>query len=165
MIIGVPREIKPNENRVGVVPSGVELLVKNGHTVLVETNAGVGSGFQDDDYVRAGARMVNSPADVYGEAEMIVKVKEPIQPEYSLIRPDLLNLQLNSIRTYRDEFRRNIDYTVLVFILIWGLNVVDASVDAHLKSFDVSPDLSFRMKVGPSPMSGTTGISFILALK
>lgn len=87
MIIGVPREIKPNENRVGVVPSGVELLVKNGHTVLVETNAGSGSGFQDDDYVRAGARIVGAPTDVYGEAEMIVKVKEPIQPEYPLIRP------------------------------------------------------------------------------
>ena len=87
MIIGVPREIKPNENRVGVVPSGVELLVKNGHRVLVETNAGVGSGFKDEDYVRVGATMVNTPADVYGEADMIVKVKEPIKPEYELIRP------------------------------------------------------------------------------
>jgi len=87
MIIGVPREIKPNENRVGVVPSGVELLVKNGHRVLVETNAGVGSGFKDEDYVRSGATIVNTPADVYGEADMIVKVKEPIKPEYELIRP------------------------------------------------------------------------------
>lgn len=86
MIIGVPREIKPNENRVGVVPSGVELLVKSGHTVLVETSAGNGSGFQDDDYVRAGATIVGTPADVYGGAEMIVKVKEPIRPEYDLIR-------------------------------------------------------------------------------
>jgi alanine dehydrogenase len=87
MIIGVPREIKPNENRVGVVPSGVELLVKNGHRVLVETNAGVGSGFKDEDYVRVGGTIVNTPADVYGEADMIVKVKEPIKPEYDLIRP------------------------------------------------------------------------------
>ncbi|MEO5929414.1 MAG: alanine dehydrogenase [Candidatus Kapaibacterium sp.] len=87
MIIGVPREIKPNENRVGVVPSGVELLAKSGHRVLVETNAGVGSGFRDDDYVHAGATIVNTPADVYGEADMIVKVKEPIRPEYDLIRP------------------------------------------------------------------------------
>jgi alanine dehydrogenase len=87
MIIGVPREIKPNENRVGVVPSGVELLTKSGHTVLVETNAGLGSGFRDEDYVRAGATIVNTPADVYGGADMIVKVKEPIQPEYDLIRP------------------------------------------------------------------------------
>ncbi|HVZ41125.1 MAG TPA: alanine dehydrogenase [Candidatus Kapabacteria bacterium] len=87
MIIGVPREIKPNENRVGVVPSGVELLVKNGHTVLVETNAGNGSGFRDEDYVRVGGKIVGTPADVYGGADMIVKVKEPIQPEYALIRP------------------------------------------------------------------------------
>ncbi len=87
MIIGVPREIKPNENRVGVVPSGVELLVRNGHKVLVERSAGIGSGFPDDEYVRAGATIVDSPADVYGEAEMIVKVKEPIEPEYALIRP------------------------------------------------------------------------------
>jgi len=87
MIIGVPREIKPNENRVGVVPSGVELLVKNGHTVLVETNAGSGSGFQDEDYIAVGAKIVGTPADIYGEAEMIVKVKEPIRPEYGLIRP------------------------------------------------------------------------------
>jgi alanine dehydrogenase len=86
MIIGVPREIKTNENRVGVVPSGVELLVRNGHTVLVETTAGVGSGFPDSDYVRAGATIVNTPADVYGGADMIVKVKEPIAPEYPLIR-------------------------------------------------------------------------------
>jgi alanine dehydrogenase len=86
MIIGVPREIKPNENRVGVVPSGVELLVKNGHTVLVETSAGTGSGFRDEDYTRAGASIVATPADVYGGADMIVKVKEPIAPEYPLIR-------------------------------------------------------------------------------
>lgn len=86
MIIGVPREIKPNENRVGVVPSGAELLVKNGHTVLVETNAGMSSGLTDDDYIRAGAKIVPSAAEVYGSADMIVKVKEPIAPEYPLIR-------------------------------------------------------------------------------
>src|SRR5437870_1518899 len=86
MIIGVPREIKPNENRVGVVPSGVELLVKNGHTVLVETRAGLESGFPDNDYVKVGATIVGTPADVYGGADMIVKVKEPIAPEYPLIR-------------------------------------------------------------------------------
>jgi alanine dehydrogenase len=86
MIIGVPREIKPSENRVGVVPSGVELLVKNGHTVLVETNAGTGSGFPDNDYLNVGATIVNTPAEVYGGADMIVKVKEPIAPEYPLIR-------------------------------------------------------------------------------
>ncbi len=86
MVIGVPREIKTNENRVGVVPSGVELLTKNGHTVLVETDAGVGSGFPDETYVAVGARIVDTAEDVYGNADMIVKVKEPIAPEYALIR-------------------------------------------------------------------------------
>lgn len=86
MIIGVPREIKPNENRVGVVPSGAELLVKNGHTVNVEAGAGIRSGFPDEAYVRVGATIVPTAADVYGSADMIVKVKEPIAPEYPLIR-------------------------------------------------------------------------------
>lgn len=86
MIIGVPREIKSNENRVGAVPSGVELLVNNGHTVLVETHAGINSGFQDEAYIRAGATIVPTIEDVYGQADMIVKVKEPIAPEYDLIR-------------------------------------------------------------------------------
>jgi len=86
MVIGVPREIKSNENRVGAVPSGVDLLVKNGHTVLVENNAGVGSGFPNEAYIAAGATIVPTAADVYGGADMIVKVKEPIEPEYGLIR-------------------------------------------------------------------------------
>lgn len=86
MIIGVPKEIKAYENRVGLVPSGVEVLKQNGHTVLVETNAGKGSGFGDDAYVKVGAEIVPSAKDVYGRADMIVKVKEPIEPEYSLIR-------------------------------------------------------------------------------
>jgi alanine dehydrogenase len=86
MIIGVPKEIKAYENRVGLVPSGVEVLKQNGHTVLVEANAGYGSGFNDDAYVRVGAEIVPSAKDVYGRADMIVKVKEPIEPEYSLIR-------------------------------------------------------------------------------
>lgn len=86
MTIGVPREIKPDENRVGVVPSGVELLVHAGHNVLVEAQAGVGSGFADEEYSQAGGTIVPSAGDVYGGADMIVKVKEPVAPEYSLIR-------------------------------------------------------------------------------
>ncbi|HEU4633601.1 MAG TPA: DUF5683 domain-containing protein [Flavisolibacter sp.] len=84
---------------------------------------------------------------------------------YRKIKPELLILDESALRTYRDEYRRNIDYSVLAFILLWGLNVVDATVDAHLKAFDVSPDLSFRFKLGPSQMAGTTGISLVLAFK
>lgn len=85
--------------------------------------------------------------------------------DYFNINPIYLPYDANSLRLYRDEFRSNIDYSVLVFILFWGLNVVDATVDAHLKLFDVNPDLSLKMKFGPSRMSGTTGLSFVLAIK
>ncbi len=86
MIVGVPKEIKPDENRVAMVPSGVHALVERGHTVLIETNAGVGSGYSDEDYRAVGAEIVPTAAEVYGQADMIVKVKEPIEPEYDLIR-------------------------------------------------------------------------------
>lgn len=85
--------------------------------------------------------------------------------DYKKIRSDLINIDINSLRSYRDEFRRNVDYSALAFILLWGLNVVDATVDAHLKSFDVSPDLSLKFKIGPSRMAGTNGVSLILAFK
>ena len=74
-------------------------------------------------------------------------------------------IDLNALRSYRDEFRRNIDYSALVFILMWGLNVVDATVDAHLKPFDVSKDLTLKFKIGPSQMARTTGLSLVLAFK
>ncbi|WP_400191387.1 alanine dehydrogenase [Hymenobacter sp. B81] len=86
MIIGVPKEIKNNENRVGLTPAGAAEFRKAGHTVYVQTEAGVGSGFTDAEYEQAGALILPTIADVYGQAEMIVKVKEPIQEEYELIR-------------------------------------------------------------------------------
>lgn len=83
--------------------------------------------------------------------------------DYSKINPIYLPYDANSLRLFRDEFRSNIDYSVLFFLFFWGLNVVDATVDAHLKLFDVNPDLSFKLKFGPSQMAGTTGLSFVLA--
>jgi len=88
MLIGVPKEIKTNENRVAVVPAGVEALVSHGHTVLVEAGAGIGSGFADDLYVKAGARMLPGAADVWAQAEMICKVKEPILAEWPHMRKE-----------------------------------------------------------------------------
>jgi alanine dehydrogenase len=86
MIIGVPKEIKNNENRVAVTPAGVSDFVRNGHTVYVQHTAGNGSGFSDEEYTEAGATILPSIEEVYAIAEMIVKVKEPIESEYKLIK-------------------------------------------------------------------------------
>jgi alanine dehydrogenase len=88
MIIGIPKEIKNNENRVSLLPFGVEDLSRLGHTVIVQSNAGTGSGFVDNDYLKAGAKIVESPEEVFAHADMIVKVKEPQPEEYNLIRED-----------------------------------------------------------------------------
>lgn len=90
MIIGVPQEIKTNENRVAMTPGGVLELTKRGHDVYVQHGAGVGSGFTDDEYEHAGAKILDSIEKIYAIAEMIVKVKEPIESEYSLIRDNQL---------------------------------------------------------------------------
>ena len=86
MIIGVPKEIKNNENRVALTPAGAMELVRRGHEVYIQATAGVNSGFKDEDYVKQGAKILPTIEDVYAIAEMIVKVKEPIAPEYKLVR-------------------------------------------------------------------------------
>lgn len=86
MIIGVPKEIKISENRVGLTEAGVKQLVKEGHTVYVENDAGVGSGISNSDYERAGAKILPTKKDVYAKADMIVKVKEPLPDEYELLK-------------------------------------------------------------------------------
>ncbi len=88
MIVGVPREVKRDEYRVAMLPVGVEELRRNGHHVLVERGAGVGSGLTDEDYAAQGAELVDSPQEIFQRAEMIVKVKEPLPEEWPLIRPD-----------------------------------------------------------------------------
>lgn len=90
MVIGVPKEIKNNENRVALTPAGVTELRKHGHVVYVQVNAGEGSGFEDEEYIAAGAIMLPTIEDVYGIAEMIMKVKEPIAAEYDLIKENQL---------------------------------------------------------------------------
>ncbi|MEX2336902.1 MAG: alanine dehydrogenase [Fulvivirga sp.] len=86
MIIGVPKEVKNNENRVALTPAGAQELIKRGHTVYVQSTAGEGSGFYDNDYESAGVTMLPSIEDTYRIAEMIMKVKEPIESEYTLIK-------------------------------------------------------------------------------
>jgi alanine dehydrogenase len=90
MVIGVPKEIKNNENRVALTPAGVAEFRRFGHTVYVQVNAGVESGFEDEEYIDAGAVMLPTIEDVYGISEMIMKVKEPIASEYNLIKEDQL---------------------------------------------------------------------------
>ena len=107
----------------------------------------------------------------YKEARFAYKAKFEAAPptrdstDYFNIAPELLPYTLEDLRYNRDEFRRYVDYSALVFVLLWGLNVVDAAVDAHLKSFDVSPDLSLKFKAGHSEMANTNGVSLVLAFK
>ncbi|WHH59607.1 alanine dehydrogenase [Petroclostridium sp. X23] len=86
MIIGLPKEIKNNENRVGLTPGGVGVLVKKGHRVLVEKSAGIGSGFTDEEYIAAGAEVLESKKTLFDLADTIVKVKEPLEEEYDLFK-------------------------------------------------------------------------------
>jgi alanine dehydrogenase len=90
MIIGVPKEIKNNENRVALTPAGVVSFVNAGHKVLVEKNAGVGSGFSNEDYLNTGAEIIENAADVWAGSDMIMKVKEPLSSEYGYFREGLL---------------------------------------------------------------------------
>ena len=86
MIVGILKEIKTEENRVSMTPAGVEVMIINGHKILVEKSAGIGSGFNDDAYAKAGAQIVDSPAEIFRKSDMIMHVKEPLPSEYDLIR-------------------------------------------------------------------------------
>ncbi len=90
MIVGIPREIKRDEYRVAILPVGVEELVRAGHQVLVQSGAGLGSGLVDDDYLAHGAELVDDPAEIFGRAELVLKVKEPLEAEWPLLRPGQL---------------------------------------------------------------------------
>jgi len=90
MIIGVPKEIKNNENRVAITPAGVMSFVQAGHTVIIEQDAGIGSGFTNDDYIKAGAQIIDNAKDVWAQADMVMKVKEPLPSEYDYFRPGLV---------------------------------------------------------------------------
>src|SRR5216110_1656221 len=86
MVIGVPKEIKEQEQRVALLPSAANQLIRHGHSVLVEKNAGIGSGYADEEYVKAGAEIADTAKELFSQAEMIVKVKEPLKAEFSLLR-------------------------------------------------------------------------------
>ncbi len=101
MIIGVPKEIKNNENRVALIPAGVKELNKHGHNVYIQQGAGFDSGFLDDEYIFAGGKILSSIEEIYAIAEMIIKVKEPIESEYNLIKEDQLLFTYFHFASYR----------------------------------------------------------------
>ena len=94
-----------------------------------------------------------------------MRVLKTDSAKYDKIRADLIPLSEESLRFYRNQFRRDIDYSAIFFLVMWGLNIVDATVDAHLKSFDVSPDLSLKIKPGYSDLAKTNGLSLIFTFK
>lgn len=94
-----------------------------------------------------------------------MRVNRTDSSSFDDIKDELKPLSEESLRYYRNQYRRDIDYAALFFIVLWGLNVVDAAVDAHLKTFDVSPDLGLRIKPGYSEMAGTNGLSLVLSFK
>ncbi|MEX0756995.1 MAG: alanine dehydrogenase, partial [Acidimicrobiia bacterium] len=102
MIVGVPREVKTSEFRVAITPVGVRELVAHGHEVLIETNAGEGSTIHDEEYEAQGARIVSHATDIYSEADMILKVKEPQSSEFDLFRPGQLLFTYLHLAAYPD---------------------------------------------------------------
>ena len=110
MIIGVPKEIKNHEYRVGMIPASVRELISHGHEVLVETNAGSGIGFSDDDYIAVGASILPAATDVFAKADMIVKVKEPQAVERAMLREGQI------LFTYLHHF-----FLALLFISSYGI--------------------------------------------
>jgi alanine dehydrogenase len=110
MIIGLPKEIKQQEHRVALLPSGAYQLLKRGHTVIVEKGAGTGSGYPDADYGQAGATLVDSHAAVFEQADLVVKVKEPLPEEYPLLRPGQIlftYLHLAADRTLTEALQKS----------------------------------------------------------
>jgi hypothetical protein len=110
--------------------------------------------YKDTRFAYTAKYNASLPTATHEDTLLLAQIKSPLE-KYSL----------ETLRYYRDSYRRDIDYSVVIFIILWGLNVVDAAVDAHLKAFDVSPDLSLYIKPGHSQMAGTNGISLVLALR
>ena len=105
MLVGVPKEIKNNEFRVALTPAGVHELVTRGHEVLVQSSAGEGSGFRDDDYQKAGATIAATAEEIWSKAELLCKVKEPIAMEYPLMRKGPSALHVSSPSSFQGMHR------------------------------------------------------------
>jgi alanine dehydrogenase len=141
MIIGVPKEIKDHEYRVALLPSAAYLLIKRGHQVLVEKNAGAGAGYPDVDYEQAGAKLIADHREIFEKAEMIVKVKEPLPPEYALLRPGQIlftYLHLAASRSLTD---------VLLKSGVTGIAYETIEVNRRLPLLEPMSEIAGRMSV------------------
>jgi alanine dehydrogenase len=143
MIIGVPKEIKNNENRVALTPAGTQELVKRGHTVYVQQSAGVGSGFNDEDYTRAGAKMLANAAEIFGLAEMIIKVKEPVEQEYKLIKKEQLVFTYFHFASYEPLTRAMVD-SGAVCLAYETVERVDGSLPLLIPMSEVAGRMSIQ---------------------
>ncbi len=155
MIIGVPREIKSNENRVALTPAGVNELVKRGHQVLIQSSAGKGSGFEDASYKKAGAEIVPDIATTYGRAEMVMKVKEPIEEEYDLIKANQLVFTYFHFASYEPLTRAMIDRKA-VCLAYETVELIDRSLPLLIPMSEVAGRMAIQQgaKYLERPMGG-----------
>src|ERR1017187_2051162 len=141
MIIGIPKEIKDQEYRVALLPSAVYQLIKRGHQVLVERNAGTGAGYPDEDYASAGATMISDHAVAYEKADLVMKVKEPLPSEYPLLRPGQIlftYLHLAASRSLTDA---------LLKARITGLAYETIEVNKRLPLLEPMSEIAGRMSI------------------
>jgi alanine dehydrogenase len=143
MIIGVPKEIKNNENRVALTPAGTQELIKRGHTVYVQKTAGVGSGFSDEEYTKAGGKMIDTAEEVFSQAEMIMKVKEPIEQEYTLIKKDQLVFTYFHFASYEPLTKAMIE-TGAVCLAYETVERVDGSLPLLIPMSEVAGRMSIQ---------------------
>lgn len=127
MIVGVLKEIKPEENRVSMTPAGVEVMISHGHQILVEKGAGKGSGFDDDAYAKSGAEIVETPSEIYQRSDMIMHVKEPLPSEYPLIRPDQIIFTYLHLAA-SEELTQNLIQSKGIFIAYETIQKSDGSL-------------------------------------
>lgn len=152
MFIGIPKEIKNNENRVGITPAGVVSLVQAGHTVLIERGAGLGSGFEDADYAQAGAQLADV-AEVWNQSEMILKVKEPLPQEFQYLRPGLI------LFTYLHLAADPVLTQELVNKKVFAIAYETVEVEGHLPLLVPMSEVAGRMavQIGANLLEKTQG--------
>jgi alanine dehydrogenase len=155
MIIGVPREIKADENRVALLPASAETLIRHGHTVLVETEAGLGSGAQDDEYAAAGAQVTDDPGRIFGEADMVVKVKEPMPEEYGYLRPEQILFTYFHFAA-SEELTQTVQQSGITAIAYETVQVADGSLPLLIPMSEVAGRMAVQegAKYLESPQGG-----------